>query len=461
DWVDGPTFETMVKTEEEITDEMLDSAWSGLEQLHKHGIAHRGLSLDHLVADRNNKVWLVHLTSGTVGMSDLQERIDTSEMLFTLALATNPERAVRSAQRVIGVAKTIRALAAMQPFAMNAENRRLWRKNRDSLQQLRELIAETAPADAIDDVSIERLQPKKIVSLVAGFLAGYLLLGQLAQVNLIELFKTADYQWVFNGLIFTLLTFIGSAMALDGFVVEKLNHVRTLLAQFAASFATLVSPPALGTVAVNGRYLQREGLSSTAAGATVAVSQVLAFFVHILLLFVAGIAAGTQQDLSFSPPREAVIALAVIALLLLIILPLPQVRRFVYNRARPRLEEVIPRFVTVAQRPSKVAIGVGGMLLLNVAFCLTLIASVRAFGGAGSWAAISLVYLAGSTLGQAAPTPGGVGAVETVMTAGLVATGLDGGIALSAVLLFRLLTFWLPTIPGWFAFQYLTKRGSL
>jgi uncharacterized protein (TIRG00374 family) len=92
---------------------------------------------------------------------------------------------------------------------------------------------------------------------------------------------------------------------------------------------------------------------------------------------------------------------------------------------------------------------------------LTLIASVRAFGGTGSWAAISLVYLAGSTLGQAAPTPGGVGAVETVMTAGLVATGLDGGIALSAVLLFRLLTFWLPTIPGWFAFQYLTKRGSL
>ncbi|MEY4347945.1 MAG: hypothetical protein RIS43_364, partial [Actinomycetota bacterium] len=231
--------------------------------------------------------------------------------------------------------------------------------------------------------------------------------------------------------------------------------------QFAASFATLVSPPALGTVAVNGRYLQREGLSATAAGATVAVSQVLAFLVHILLLFVAGIAAGTQQDLSFSPPREAVIALAVLALLLLIILPLPQVRRFVYNRARPRLEEVIPRFVTVAQRPSKVAIGIGGMLMLNIAFCLTLIASVRAFGGTGSWAAISLVYLAGSTLGQAAPTPGGVGAVETVMTAGLVATGLDGGIALSAVLLFRLLTFWLPTIPGWFAFQYLTKRGSL
>jgi uncharacterized protein (TIRG00374 family) len=100
-------------------------------------------------------------------------------------------------------------------------------------------------------------------------------------------------------------------------------------------------------------------------------------------------------------------------------------------------------------------------LLLNVAFCVALIASVRAFGGGGSLAAISLVYLAGSTLGQAAPTPGGIGAVETVMTAGLVAAGIDGGVALSAVLLYRLLTFWLPTIPGWFAFQYLGRKDNL
>jgi uncharacterized membrane protein YbhN (UPF0104 family) len=47
------------------------------------------------------------------------------------------------------------------------------------------------------------------------------------------------------------------------------------------------------------------------------------------------------------------------------------------------------------------------------------------------------------------------------MTAGLIASGIDGGIALSAVLLYRLLTFWIPTIPGWFAFQHLTKKDAL
>ena len=57
--------------------------------------------------------------------------------------------------------------------------------------------------------------------------------------------------------------------------------------------------------------------------------------------------------------------------------------------------------------------------------------------------------------------PGGIGAMETVMTAGLVAAGVNAGIALSAVLLYRLLSFWLPTIPGWIAFRQLMKRELL
>jgi uncharacterized membrane protein YbhN (UPF0104 family) len=62
-------------------------------------------------------------------------------------------------------------------------------------------------------------------------------------------------------------------------------------------------------------------------------------------------------------------------------------------------------------------------------------------------AKIGLVYLTGSAIGSIIPTPGGIGAVEAGLTAGLTAAGVP--VAVSAVLLFRLLTFWL-TIPfGW------------
>ena len=125
------------------------------------------------------------------------------------------------------------------------------------------------------------------------------------------------------------------------------------------------------------------------------------------------------------------------------------------------LREVIPRLVTVAQRPMKLVEGIGGIVLLNLAYIVVLIACVRAFDGDLNVAAIAFVYLAGATIGQAAPTPGGLGAVEAALAAGLTAAGLPGGIAVSSVLLFRLITFWIPTIPGYAAFNWLTKKGYL
>lgn len=106
--------------------------------------------------------------------------------------------------------------------------------------------------------------------------------------------------------------------------------------------------------------------------------------------------------------------------------------------------------------------GVSGILLLNGAFALSLIASVKAFSSDNiNYAAVALVYLAGSTLGQAAPTPGGLGAVELAYVAGLTATGIDPGVAVSATLLFRLLTFWLPVLPGYWSLHWLQRIGSL
>lgn len=457
DWIEDADGQKL----ENPTTAHLKAAWVALKKLHDASIAHRSLSPDHIVFHADDSVTLLHITSGSVAMSDLQRRIDLADMMISLSLMKDPETAVNTAKEVFTLSEIADALPALQVFALSSANRKLLRKQRGLLGHIRELIAAIAPASSVQTVTLERLQPRKIITLFLAFFAGYVLLGQIGDVDILNILSTANYSWVGFAVAMTILTYIGSTMALQGFVFEKLSAWRTFLAQLAASFATLISPPALGTVAINGRYLQREGLSATVAGATVAVSQVLAFIVHIGLLFIAGYLTGTNQDFSFNPPREIVIAIAAFILVLLAILPLPKVRRYLVSVARPRISEVVPRFVTLSQQPAKLAVGIGGMFLLNIAFCAVLVASVYAFDGSGSIAAISLVYLAGSTLGQVAPTPGGIGAVEAVMTAGLIAVGVDASVALSAVLLFRLLTFWIPTVPGWFAFQYLMKRGSL
>jgi len=54
-----------------------------------------------------------------------------------------------------------------------------------------------------------------------------------------------------------------------------------------------------------------------------------------------------------------------------------------------------------------------------------------------------------------------LGGVEAAYVFGLTAAGVDSGVAVSATLLFRLLTFWLPTVPGYWSFNWLQRVGSL
>ena len=72
-----------------------------------------------------------------------------------------------------------------------------------------------------------------------------------------------------------------------------------------------------------------------------------------------------------------------------------------------------------------------------------------------------MVYLTGSAIGSLVPTPGGLGAIEAALSAGLTAAGMPARSAVSAVLLYRLLTFWLPVPIGWLALKYLERRQAL
>jgi uncharacterized protein (TIRG00374 family) len=101
------------------------------------------------------------------------------------------------------------------------------------------------------------------------------------------------------------------------------------------------------------------------------------------------------------------------------------------------------------------------MLLMTLLFVMCLDACVRAFGHDPSYASIAVVFLAGNALGSAVPTPGGLGAVEAALIAGLITFGVPKEIATPAVLLFRLLTLWLPVGPGWLSFTHLTRKGAL
>ena len=92
---------------------------------------------------------------------------------------------------------------------------------------------------------------------------------------------------------------------------------------------------------------------------------------------------------------------------------------------------------------------------------LALYFSIAAFGGGLPLATVGAVYLVAAAVASVAPTPGGLGALEAALIGGLVAAGLDNAVAVPAVFLFRLATFWLPILPGWICFTWLQRHDYL
>jgi uncharacterized membrane protein YbhN (UPF0104 family) len=445
----------------EVDDARLVAVWRQLARLQAHGLAHRGLTGENVLFDETGEAWLLDVRSGEVAAGEVTMRLDTAQLLTTLALRAGAGRAVDAAASTLGPDAVADALPLLQPVAMSHRTRTPLRRRPELLTEIRDRVLQMRPQAEVEPVRLERLRPRTLLSVLAGTAAGYFLLSQLTDVDLLGLLTSAQWEWAAAALAAAALSYLAASLVLMGFVPARLPLGRTVLAQLAASFVKLVAPAAVGAVAVNTRYVQRSGVPPALAAASVGVAQLTGLAFHVVLLTLFAYLTGTDRTSSLTPPaRSVAVGLALLGVAGLV-LAVPTVRRWLIGRTRPLLAAVLPRLLDVLQRPARLAAGMGGQLLLTAAFVACLYASVQAFGGSVGITTLAVIYLAGNALGSAAPTPGGLGAVEATLAAGLTAAGLTGEVAVSAVLLFRLVTFWLPVLPGWLSFTYLQQRNAL
>jgi glycosyltransferase 2 family protein len=452
---------TTLAEKDGCTDAELRRVWDTVTRLHACHVAHRGLTAERIMFTPDGQVMLLDPGDGDVPASELQVRLDLAQLILELALYVGPERSAQLAVEKVGADGLTGVVPLLQPVALVRSTRHALRRRRDVLPALRKALQAAVPSDEVVPVQLERIRARTLVTLVASVAAAYLLAGELAQNSFGRLLRSADWRWGLAALALSALTYVGAALSVSGFVAQRLGFVRTLLVQLASSFVTLVTPAAVGGVALNVRFLQRRKIPSPVAVASIAVSQVVALTLHILLLAVFGAIAGTGSKNPINPPTWSYFVVAGLLVLAGAVLAFPAGRRMVRARVSPTFGQVLPRLVEVAQDPRKLIEGVGGALLLSGAYIACLATCVAAFGGSVPIAKIGVVYLTGSALGSIIPTPGGLGAVEAALTAGLTAAGVPGGVAVSAVLAFRLLTFWLPVPLGWVALHYLEREHDL
>jgi uncharacterized membrane protein YbhN (UPF0104 family) len=192
--------------------------------------------------------------------------------------------------------------------------------------------------------------------------------------------------------------------------------------------------------------------------AAVAVNTAAGALVHVLGLLVAAVLIGHAELHTVQIPRgwPELVALAGVLAAggLALWSPLGR-RRLVLPALRAGRE-----LARVLRRPGKAAQLLGGSAGVTLAYALTLAGCLAAFNAHLALASTVAVYLAGAAVASVSPTPGGLGAMEAALVAGLTAVGAATGPAVAGVLAFRLLTFWVPILPGWLAYRTL-RAGTI
>jgi uncharacterized protein (TIRG00374 family) len=109
----------------------------------------------------------------------------------------------------------------------------------------------------------------------------------------------------------------------------------------------------------------------------------------------------------------------------------------------------------------KLALLVLGSLATEILFAVALSMFTRAFGYDLSLAELLLINISVSLLGSLVPVPGNIGVAEFGLTVGLTAAGMTPETAVAAVLLYRIATYYLPPVWGFFAMQWLQRNRYL
>jgi uncharacterized protein (TIRG00374 family) len=86
---------------------------------------------------------------------------------------------------------------------------------------------------------------------------------------------------------------------------------------------------------------------------------------------------------------------------------------------------------------------------------LCLYLTFRAFGHHVGFTPLAISYVVAYAVGTLTPTPGGLGAVETLMITMLIGFGVPSAEATIVVLSYRLINFWLPVPPGLVSYAFI------
>jgi uncharacterized protein (TIRG00374 family) len=470
-WVDVGARSLASVKPDDISDMVLADLWHSVAVLQKHKLAHRLLRTDNVLLDNHEQAWLVSLSLAELGATARQLAADVAELLVSLSVHVGLDRAVSSAVAGLGAPTLARAAPYIQPLAVSGATRgraRAFDRARSShrgagraeralrpggrpdvFRDLRTAVATTTSTPPARPEQLSRFTWKKLLALLGAFVVIYVVLPQLANFGAaVHALKDADWWWVLAALPAVFVAEGFSTLLQLGAIPAKLPFRPTYTVQFGGSFLDKVTPSGVGSMALSFRYLQKAGVDSGAATGSVGLQSIISAGAGIALAaaFLAATGRKTSAHFSLRGHEWVFLVIAGVLIALALFAFTPPGRRLFRDKVWGFLRSAGSTVAAVAKSPRHVCLIAAGAFGWPMVQVIAFALCVHAVGGTLPFVQVAAVYLGGSLVASIAPVPGGLGALEAVLVAGLSGLGMPVGAAASAVLIYRLLTFWL-TIP--------------
>ena len=314
------------------------------------------------------------------------------------------------------------------------------------------------------------------VLVIVGFL--YFVLPKLAGVRAtVRHIEGGDKWWIGVGVVLEMLSFAGYVVLFRAVFVrgqERIGWRESYEITMAGLVATrLFAAAGAGGVALTAWAVRRSGMPPRLVACRMVAFLVLLYVIYAGALLIDGIGLATglfpgggSFALTIVPAIVAAILFAAAGAMAL--LPGDLERRLDrWASGGGRYAHWVARAVTV---PALAASGVRTAIelirtrdpgLLGApawwGFDIAVLwAMFNAFGSAPPFTVIIMAYFIG-TLGNLLPLPGGLGGVEGGMIGAFAAFGVGFNLSVLAVLSYRAISFWLPTLPGVVAYFQLRR----
>ena len=451
----------------ELDESLLPRLWSALEHLAAAKVAHGRIDPDTVVCF-GDQPGFADFGSATASPRPDGFLTDRAQLLVTTATRFGRDRALAAALAALGSDGIVSLLPYLQVAAIDATLRRAAAEAGVDVDQLRAQAAKLVEAEEPQLVRLRRVTWSSAIQLALLLFAAWAVLSFATGIDY-DQFRSgladAIWGWIVVGFVVAQLPRLTQAVSTLGSVPAQLRFGPVYAMQLATGYMNLALPSVFARLAVNIRFFQRQGVPPAAAVTAGGIDSAVSLVSQAVLLVLLLVFSESELHLELSAPSGGLLTVVWILVGLLVAVVLTvlltgRIRRLIVDRVRTWWPQIRAGFGTL-RSSNKLFLLLGGSVATEVLFAIALGVFALGLGTRIGLTDLLVINIGVALFSSLIPVPGGIGVTELGLTIGLTSAGMSEASALGAVLFYRVATFYLPPVWGFFALRWLQKNRYL